>query len=133
MNKDPCNGYEQAPKTTDFDTVFADLGGAVLNYLLSMTGQRSDAEDLFQETFIKVHRSLDTYREKGWLKAWVFRIAKNTLNDHWRKKKPATRELLGSDETVSERDNPASELMTRELAELIRNSGGRKLDSFPAI
>lgn len=45
------------------------------------------AEDLTQDTFIKVYRSLDTYQSTGSIKAWIFQIAKHTTYDYYRKNK----------------------------------------------
>jgi len=46
-------------------------------YSFLMCGQREDAEDVAQETLIKVFQSIDRLRDPDRLKAWVFRIAKN--------------------------------------------------------
>ena len=42
-----------------------------------MCGQREDAEEVAQETLLRVFQSLDRLREPERLKSWVFRIAKN--------------------------------------------------------
>lgn len=42
------------------------------------------ADDLLQETFLRVHRNLGTLREKERLAAWVHRIARNVIHDHHR-------------------------------------------------
>ena len=49
----------------------------VLNYLYRFTGSREAAEDLTQETFIRVVRNLGRYRPTGSVAGWIFRIAKN--------------------------------------------------------
>lgn len=46
-------------------------------YSFLMCGQREDAEDVAQETLMKVFQSIDRLRDPDRLKAWVFRIAKN--------------------------------------------------------
>ena len=45
---------------------------------LRMTRNRSDAEDLVQETFIKAWRAFDSYQQGTNLRAWLFRIMTNT-------------------------------------------------------
>jgi RNA polymerase sigma-70 factor, ECF subfamily len=49
----------------------------LFQYSYAMCGQRQDAEDVAQETLLKVFQSLAQLREPEHLKAWVFRIAKN--------------------------------------------------------
>jgi RNA polymerase sigma-70 factor (ECF subfamily) len=53
------------------------------------TRSASDAEDLLQETFIRVHERLDTLRDALSLRAWVGTIARNVLRDHWRRRAAA--------------------------------------------
>ena len=45
---------------------------------LRMTRNRSDAEDLVQETYVKGWRSFSTFKEGTNLRAWLFRIMTNT-------------------------------------------------------
>jgi RNA polymerase sigma-70 factor (ECF subfamily) len=49
----------------------------LFNYTYLMCGHREDAEEVAQETLLKVFESFDQLREPGRLKPWVFRIAKN--------------------------------------------------------
>ena len=50
---------------------------------------RADAEDLTQDVFIKMFRALSTYSRKSSFRAWLYRIARNRVIDHLRRKKPA--------------------------------------------
>lgn len=49
------------------------------------TGGASEAEDLVQETFVRVHERLDTLLDASSLRAWVGRIARHVLIDHRRR------------------------------------------------
>ena len=49
----------------------------VLNYLYRFTGNRSTAEDLTQETFLKVVRHIKSYRPTGSVAGWIYKIAVN--------------------------------------------------------
>jgi len=58
---------------------------------LRMTRNRSDAEDLVQETYIKGWRSFHTFQEGTNLRAWLFRIMTNTyINKYNAKKRKGT-------------------------------------------
>lgn len=53
--------------------------------LYRMTGSRPDAEDLLQETFIRMLRGLDSYHEDGRFEPWLFSIAANIARDWLRR------------------------------------------------
>ncbi len=56
-------------------------------FLVKMTRSRRDAEDLFQETFLRIHRMLDGYREQQRFKSLLFTVASNLCIDHARRRK----------------------------------------------
>ena len=62
---------------------------------MRMTRNRSDAEDLVQETFIKAWRSFATYQQGTNLRAWLFRIMTNTYINKYnaQQRKPTESEL----------------------------------------
>lgn len=60
---------------------------AVVGYLTRLTGQRDRAEDLAQETFLRLFRAADGYREQGYLRAWLFRIATNLVRSEERRER----------------------------------------------
>lgn len=61
----------------------------VFTYIVLIVRNHQLAEDIFQDTFIKVIRSLKTgkYTENGKFVSWVLRIAHNLIIDHFRKEK----------------------------------------------
>jgi len=65
----------------------------VLGLIWRMTGNRSAAEDLCQETFLKVLKGLGAFRRGSGLKTWIFRVAHNTAVDHLRSQGPRTQPL----------------------------------------
>ena len=62
---------------------------------MRMTRNRSNAEDLVQETFIKAWRSFATYQQGTNLRAWLFRIMTNTYINKYnaQQRKPTETEL----------------------------------------
>jgi RNA polymerase sigma-70 factor (ECF subfamily) len=60
-------------------------GDGVLGYLFRMTGNRDQAEDLFQETFKKVHEKARSFRG-GSFKSWLFTIATRLTIDALRRR-----------------------------------------------
>lgn len=60
----------------------------VYNLAFRFTGRPDEAEDLTQEVFLKVYRTLHLYRpESGALETWIVRVARNHFIDHYRKYK----------------------------------------------
>jgi RNA polymerase sigma-70 factor (ECF subfamily) len=70
---------------------FADLvdrhKDAVVNYLTRLVGSRDRAEDLGQETFLRLFRSAGGYVEQGYLRAYLFRIATNLVRSEERRER----------------------------------------------
>jgi len=69
--------------TPEFET----FQGELKSFILRMTASVQDAEDIVQETYIKAHAKLNTFRGESSLKTWVFSIASNLARDLLRSKK----------------------------------------------
>lgn len=104
---------------------FADLverhKDAVVNYLTRLTGNRDRAEDLGQETFLRLYRSVAGYVEQGYLRAYLFRIATNLVRSEERRERRQRLllPLLGGDPDRSEplaHTGMLRQEMQRELA-----------------
>lgn len=59
----------------------------IYNFTARLCGDRKEAEDLTQETFLKAWKNLKKFDQKKSFKTWIFNIAKNTSIDYLRKKK----------------------------------------------
>jgi len=72
-----------------FETLLSRHKQKVYAYILVSVRDKALAEDIFQETFIKVIRSLKDgrYFENGKFVSWVIRIAHNLIIDHYRREK----------------------------------------------
>ncbi len=57
----------------------------VFGLLLRLTGSHEVAEDLVQETFLRLVRRIREYEDRGRFEAWLFRIAANLARDHVRR------------------------------------------------
>jgi RNA polymerase sigma-70 factor (ECF subfamily) len=63
--------------------------GRVYSYILMLVKDKQLADDLFQDTFMKIIRTLNSgaYKEEGKFIQWAMRIAHNLIIDHFRKSK----------------------------------------------
>src|SRR5271168_4134224 len=75
-------------------------------YLLFLTGNPQLAEDLFQETWIRVLERGHQYNAKSKFESWLFAIARNLVIDVSRRKKFRSLEELGDPETNQPYDPP---------------------------
>jgi RNA polymerase sigma factor (sigma-70 family) len=62
---------------TAFDQLVTEYGTAVYNFIHFMVKNRSLADDVYQETWIKVYRHFSEYHDQGLFKQWLFKIANN--------------------------------------------------------
>src|ERR1044072_9138196 len=73
----------QEQLSTEFETFQRELK----SFLLRMTASVQDAEDILQESYLRAHAKIDTFRGESSLKTWVFSIAANLARDLLRPKK----------------------------------------------
>jgi RNA polymerase sigma-70 factor (ECF subfamily) len=77
----------------------------VRRFIVSYVRDEWTADDLTQETFIRIEQSLDTVKDPSKLSAWIFRVAYNLCHDHFRSRKvAASRECELSETTEGFRD-----------------------------
>jgi len=63
--------------------------GMVYRVAFQYAGNHHDADDIAQEVFIKVHRSLGGFRRDARFTSWLYRVAMNACIDHGRRRSPA--------------------------------------------
>jgi RNA polymerase sigma factor (sigma-70 family) len=78
----------QAGDASAFETLMVHYEPYLLGLLWRITGDRTIAEDLCQESFLKVLKGLRSFRFQSSLKTWLFRIAHNTATDYLRGRRP---------------------------------------------
>jgi RNA polymerase sigma-70 factor (ECF subfamily) len=99
----------------------------IYNLAYRFTGRFDEAEDLTQEVFLKVYRTLHSYRpDSGAFETWIVRVARNHFIDHYRKHKaerlqtdPLEDEQGTARLAVARADNPAQAFERRESADLV--------------
>ena len=70
-----------------FEQLVDELGKQISGYLRRMVGNTADADDLYQETLIRIASGLPRLEQSTAVKSWAFRIASNVAIDHIRKNK----------------------------------------------
>jgi RNA polymerase sigma-70 factor (ECF subfamily) len=57
---------------------------AIYQFIFRKVGNRTDAEDLTSQVFLKAAQHLDTDRDAPSMRAWLYQVARTTITDHWR-------------------------------------------------
>ena len=118
--------------TTAFAELLQRYGSIVLGFLIQMTGNYQQAEDLFQETFKRLHEKADSFRGTN-LKPWLLKIATNMAINNSRKNKNL--KLISLDQEIECKngncekpanititDNPLNKLLNAEYKEQLRQA-----------
>ena len=95
-----------ADNQKEFSAIHAEYRPKIVGYLRRLVGD-ADAEDVAQEVFVKVSRSLDSFRGDSSLSTWIYRIASNAATDHLRK--PSSRQDLPTTGGTPDDDAPSSD------------------------
>jgi len=120
-----------------FEELVRQYDQPVLRLALNLTRSEQDAQDIFQEAFLKAYRNLGSFRFECSFYTWVYRIVTNLCLDHLRKKQVRKEEapvavdkqgveydLLDQQADDRAGSNPERDLMRRELGHRI----GRALE-----
>jgi RNA polymerase sigma-70 factor, ECF subfamily len=75
--------------TAQFDTGVTEFAAKLRAFIRARVPDDATADDLTQETLLKVYRSRTSLRDDDRLEAWLYRIARRTLIDYYRKRRPS--------------------------------------------
>ena len=92
-------------------------------FVRSRVGDPDATEDVLQDVYLKIHARIGTLRDEEKVGAWVFRVARNAVNDFYRSRKP-TQEL---GEVPEASPDPEGEDLERRLFKSVRDM----LDGLP--
>jgi RNA polymerase sigma-70 factor (ECF subfamily) len=79
------------------EAIWTQLSVALRRFIRRRVSDDHVADDLLQETFVRIHRTLGTLREADRLAAWVHQIARNVIFDHYRRRSDAVTALADHD------------------------------------
>ena len=115
------------PSQPSTDAIWTHLSSDLRRFIRRRVSDDHVADDLLQETFVRVHRNIGTLQEADRLAAWVYRIARNVIHDHHRKATSATVALADAD-PADDADDRLGRLRCRAcewLDEMVRSAAGR--------
>ena len=118
-----------------FASLLARYQNRLYRYLLRWVREPATAEDLFQQTWMRILEKIRRFDPKRDFDAWLFAVARNLAIDYLRRRKPASlEEPVGDDLVLSEclsTDTPGAleQLLRSERARLVQGA----LDSQPPL
>lgn len=77
----------------DIEKLHREHGNALLGYLTGQTGDHAAAQDIFQETFLRLQRYGASYSGAGSEKSYLFQTARNIFRDWLKRRKNGDREM----------------------------------------
>ncbi len=73
--------------TIELSSEFESIRAQLRSYILRITASVADTDDIVQDTYIRAHDRIDTFRGESSLKTWLFAIASNLAKDNLRARK----------------------------------------------
>ena len=99
-----------------FEEIFRLYQKPLANYLYRLTGNRTRAEDLLQDAFLRLWKAAPNYEPSAKVSTYVFRIAHNLfLNEAARRREKALESI-----DAETRSDPASDMNRREIRSIRR-------------
>ena len=120
----------QSGSVDGFQELYSLFGKPIFNFIVRLIGSPIEAEDLTQETFLKVYAELANLRDPGQFKFWLYRIARNEVYQKLRKGKRRTEVPIDDKDTpyvdflADEKGglDPEKAILAGELNEVVRTS-----------
>ena len=112
-----------------WDLIVRQYWRKVFNVAYKFVGRHDEAEDLTQDVFLKIFKSLDTFDRRANFQTWLISISRNLCIDHYRKVR-RERETVNRDidanalSPVSSEQSPMAALEQRDRVTLLRRALG---------
>lgn len=115
-----------------FEELVRNYDRSVLRLAMHLTDSTEDAQDIYQETFLRAYRNIGRFRFECSFYTWIYRIVTNLCLDHLRKKRvrkedaPVATDASGEEYSILDQvpdarvgSNPEKDLMRRQLGDRI--------------
>ncbi len=128
----------QAGDETAFEALVRKYQNRVHHFIYRYTKNTEDAEDLVQETFLRMYRSRNSYEPVARFSTWLFTIAINLVKSHYRKNSRMQTKSIYQDEEEGKQAFqlpctaflPDKELQSQMVLSMIGNAMNRLPEEF---
>lgn len=105
-----------------FGRVYDLLYTPIYRFIFFQVRHLEDAADLTQTTFFKALKNIESFQERGAkFSTWIYTIARNTVIDHWKKKKDSLMVEAEHSELIESDYDLVAEVHQKEKAMFVRN------------
>jgi RNA polymerase sigma-70 factor (ECF subfamily) len=105
----------------------------VYNIVYNLMGSTSEASDLFQESFLKIYKSLSRYNPAYRFATWSMRITTRVCLDKLRQKRPDHHDLDDIEEIHDDRSSPEEQCVEREKAQAVKKAVDELPEDYRAV
>jgi RNA polymerase sigma-70 factor, ECF subfamily len=110
--------HEKLQLPLPFERIMERHEREIMGYLLRVSGDRDDAADLFQETWLRAYRAYPRLQPDSDVRPWLYAIAVNLCRNRARDGARRTQVIVADDEAL-----PAAERIARDDGSLNENEG----------
>ncbi len=104
---------------TATEVVWSRFNGQLKKFIQRRVSDRDSADDIFQDVFVKIHSRIDTLKDDARIHGWVYRIARNAIVDHYRKRKIEFTAPDDLPEAEASARNEPHEQLASEMREMV--------------
>ncbi len=116
----------QAGNTAELGALFERHHRRLYGFCYRMTGRAEVSEDMVQEVFVRILRYRDNFRPESDFRAWLFTLARNVCNDHFRRSRVRAIEIAAEPDehetTPSTEPGPEASYAERESSERLHRA-----------
>jgi RNA polymerase sigma-70 factor, ECF subfamily len=101
---------------THTEALWHEMHGALKGFITKRVPDKSTAEDILQDVFMRIHAHADTLKEPTKLESWIYQITRNAVVDYYRSRKPEQE----VPETLPAQDELEEDDLAHQLAPCLR-------------
>lgn len=87
-------------ETINIESLWENIHGKLTGFVSKHIKSKDDVNDIIQDTFIKVKTNIDALKNPAKVESWIFQIARNIINDHFRELKKSLKDDTISDDVT---------------------------------
>ena len=110
----------------DLETIYKDFREPLKAFILKRVSDRSSAEDLLHDVFVRIHNQIGSLKDQGKLTPWIYQIARNAIVDSIRKHRET---IEPSDELISPERHAINDV-TEDLIPVVRTMVEKLPDKY---
>ncbi len=115
----------------NIEHIWQNIHDPLKSFILKKVKEKSDADDIIQDTFIKMKLNIDKLEDFSKINSWIYQIARNNINDHFRNKKKFTGEFSGKIEILELNTEDDDEIKTMLQTKQFSDYAGSVIKQLP--